>query len=108
MPLVLKLKSFYDFSLKLESIVPKILHELCLSPRPGQPIAGYIPDRLLDLTIFLTLTRFECKLGSRYRTEHWPDNDTPVGRTRYQAARGSRYLVGSDNETLVYWGLVFL
>jgi hypothetical protein len=42
MPLVLKLKSFYDFSLKLESIVPKILHELCLSPRPGQPIAGYV------------------------------------------------------------------
>ena len=40
MPLVLKLKSFYDFSLKLELIVPKILHELCVSPKPVQPIAG--------------------------------------------------------------------
>ena len=41
MPLVLKLKTFYEFSLKLETIVPKILHALCISPKPVQPIAGY-------------------------------------------------------------------
>jgi len=40
MPLVLKLKTFYDFSLKLEEIVPKILHALCVNPKHGQPIAG--------------------------------------------------------------------
>jgi hypothetical protein len=41
MPLVMKLKTFYDFSLKLETIVPKILHALCISPKPVQPVAGY-------------------------------------------------------------------
>ena len=40
MPLVLKLKTFYDFSQKLADILPKILHELCVNPKPGQPIAG--------------------------------------------------------------------
>jgi hypothetical protein len=40
LPLVLKLKTFYEFSLKLEDIVPKILHDLCVCPKAGQPVAG--------------------------------------------------------------------
>jgi len=46
MPLVLKLKTFYDFSLKLAELVPKILHELCVDAKPGQPIAATIVEQL--------------------------------------------------------------
>lgn len=45
MPLVLKLKSFYDFSLKLESVVPKILKELCSSQKPAT-VVGSIVEQL--------------------------------------------------------------
>lgn len=40
LPLVYKLKTFYDFSVKLEKMAPKILHELCVSPKLGQPVVG--------------------------------------------------------------------
>lgn len=34
-PLVMKLKTFYDFSIEMEAVVPKILRELCVKHTPG-------------------------------------------------------------------------
>jgi hypothetical protein len=40
LPLVHKLKTFYEFSLKLEKIVPKFLLILCANQRDSGPVAG--------------------------------------------------------------------